>query len=188
MLNAVWCMMMITGIVCGMLGGKTGALSEAAMAGAAQSVELIIAMAGSMMLWSGVMEIMQQSGLTNALAARFARPLRRLFPRTGKKALSAVCLCFCANALGLGNAATPLGLKAIKALQAENPTPETASNAQIVFLVLNSTLVHFLPVALINLRTAAGSARPFAIVVPCIAASFVTMGFGVLAALWVNRR
>ena len=157
--------MILLSIITGAVGGNMAAVSTAAMNGCGQAVELVISLTGTICLWSGVMGIAEKSGLTDALSRAF-RPLNRILFRglsPDSPAIKAVSMNMAANLLGLGNAATPLGLAAMKELEKVNPVPGTASQAMVTFVVLNTASLQILPTTTSYLRLAAGSKEPMEI-------------------------
>lgn len=165
MMNAVLVGMLIFSVVCAAFGGNMEALSAAALSGCGEAVTLVISLTGMLCLWCGLMKIAQQCRLTEAVARLF-RPLTRLlFPElpAGSPALQAICMNLSANLLGLGNAATPLGLAAMQELQKLNRQKDTASNAMVTFVVLNTASLQLIPTTCAVLRQQAGSAAPMEI-------------------------
>ena len=165
MMNAVLAGMLIFSVVSAALGGNMEALSAAALSGCGEAVTLVISLTGMLCLWCGLMKIAQQCRLTEAVARLF-RPLTRLlFPElpAGSPALQAICMNLSANLLGLGNAATPLGLAAMQELQKLNRQKDTASNAMVTFVVLNTASLQLIPTTCAVLRQQAGSAAPMEI-------------------------
>ena len=190
MLNWIWMGMILTGTAYGLCTGHGAALSQAMMEGAGQAINLVLSMAGGMMLWMGIMEIARKSGLAQKMAkglSHLLSPLFRGLSRDGA-AMGAVCMNLACNVLGLGNAATPFGLSAMRELQKRNPHPREATDAQVTLIVINCCIVQLIPTTLINLRIAAGSAAPMAIVWPSILATFGTTVVGVVLCLWVHRK
>jgi spore maturation protein A len=162
MLNYIWTVMLLSGFAIGVLNGRIEAVTNAALSSAGRAVELGIGLLGIVCLWSGLMKIMEKSGLVDIIA-KLARPvLKPLFPqiRDNGKALGAVVLNLAANFMGLGNAATPLGIKAMIELQKANGKKDTASDAMCMFLVLNTSAIQLIPSTVIALRNDAGSAAP----------------------------
>ncbi|MGE5613963.1 MAG: nucleoside recognition domain-containing protein [Bacillota bacterium] len=162
MLNYIWAAMILSGFVIGALNGRLEAVTKAAVSSAGSAVELCIGLLGVMCLWSGLMKIMEKSGLVDVIA-KLARPaLKPLFPqiKNNGRALGAIVLNLSANFLGLGNAATPLGIKAMIELQKTNGGRDTASDAMCMFLVLNTSAIQLIPSTIIALRNDAGSAAP----------------------------
>lgn len=162
MLNYIWMGMLVTGFIIGMLNGRLEEVTQAAFASTGRAVELGIGLLGIMCLWSGLMNISEKSGLIKAVAW-LARPLLRLlFPQIAKnnRALGAIVMNLAANFLGLGNAATPLGIRAMTELQKVNGKSDTASDSMCMFLVLNTSAIQLIPTTVIALRNGAGSAAP----------------------------
>jgi spore maturation protein SpmA len=139
--------------------------------------ELAIGLTGVMSLWLGLMRIAEQGGVTE-LIARLVGPLfRRLFPSVpdGHPAIGAIVMNRSANMLGLDNAATPLGLKAMKELQSLNPTPDRASNDMILFMVLNASSVTLVPISILTFRAQLHAANPADVFVPILIATFIVL-------------
>lgn len=177
----VWTLMVTASVVFGLINGTVGAVGNAALEGAAAAVELCLTMAGIMCLWMGVMEVMKRSGLAEKLS-RLLRPLLgRLYPdfKHDRETMDAISANVSANLLGLGNAATPLGLAAMKELARENPEPGTASQAMVTFVVLNTASLQILPTTNAYLRLAAGSKEPMEILPAVWLASTVSICVGV---------
>ena len=133
MLNYIWSGLVIISITCSIIFGNTSNLSKALIDSGASSIELIFTMAGIMCLWSGIMKIAVESGFTSAIAKLFAPLLRPLFPKLNKNsaAFKSITMNISANLLGLGNAATPFGLKAMEQLHTLNNKSDTASNEMV---------------------------------------------------------
>ena len=173
--------MILLSIITGAVGGNMAAVSTAAMNGCGQAVELALSLAGTICLCSGVMGIAEKSGLTDVLSRMF-RPVNRFLFRglsPDSPAIKAVSMNMAANLLGLGNAATPLGLAAMKELARENPEPGTASQAMVTFVVLNTASLQILPTTNAYLRLAAGSKEPMEILPAVWLASTVSICVGV---------
>lgn len=156
---------------------------------AALSVELAIGLIGLMALWLGVVAVGEASGLIEKLARLLSPLFTRLMPEVpaNHPAISSMTLNLSANILGLDNAATPLGIKAMKDLQTLNPTPEVASNAQILFLVLNTSSVTLFPVTILLYRAQLGAPDPAAVFVPILIATCCSTLAGLLVTGWVQR-
>lgn len=182
MAGGIWVGMLLASIVYAVCTGSVAEVSAAAMDGTAQAVELAIGLAGTYMLWMGILEIAQRCGLAQKLAKGLSYPLAPLFrevPRNSE-AMSAICMNISANVLGMGNAATPFGLRAMQALQ-KGRKSQTASNAMVMLIVLNSSSVQLLPTSIIALRYLAGSASPESITVEILIATTVTTIVGAVA-------
>lgn len=189
MLNAVWIGLIAAAVVVGAATGRLDAVTKAAFDSARGAVELAIGLVGVMALWLGVMRIAEEAGLARALARLLRPAARRLFPDVpaDHPALAAILLNVSASWLGLGNAATPLGLKAMEELQKLNPAKDTASNAMVTFLALNTSSITLVPATIIAVRVTLGSANPTEIVVPTILASACATVVAVTAAKLLER-
>jgi spore maturation protein SpmA len=153
------------------------------------SVEVAIGLIGVLCLWLGFFRIAEKSGLINVLA-RILEPLfTRLMPGVprGHASHGSITMNIAANMLGLDNAATPMGLKAMQDLQQLNPNKDTASNAQILFLVLNTSSVTLLPVTIFMYRAQQGSSDPTAVFIPILMATSASTLAGLIAVAWVQR-
>ena len=173
----LWTGMVAVSLVFGILTGSVGELGGAALEGATAAVELCVSMAGIMCLWTGVMEVMEQCGLSAALARLFRPLLRRLHPRLGVPVYSAN---LSANLLGLGNAATPLGIRAARRMA--QGCGGTASHELCLLVVLNSASIQLLPTTVAGVRSALGSADPFDILPAVWTASLLSVLAGLAAA------
>ena len=169
MLNGLWLgffvVAMVSALAQWLVGGNAGifaAMVESIFAMAKLSVEVMVLLFGTLTLWLGFLRIAEKAGIVGWLAKALGPLFRRLMPEVpaGHPAIGLITLNFAANGLGLDNAATPIGLKAMKALQELNPIPNTASNAQILFLVLNASSLTLLPVTIFMYRAQQGAADP----------------------------
>ena len=160
-MTVLWCCVVGVSVLFGLLGGTLDAVSAAALSGAASAVTLCLSMAGALCLWTGVMEVMERSGLAAKLARLFRPPLRRFLPQASRdtETLAAVSANVSANLLGLGNAATPLGLKA--ASRMAKGTGGVASDELCLLVVLNTASIQLIPATVASLRAAAGCETPF---------------------------
>ena len=190
MMNAILCGMLIFSMMAAAFQGKMEALSTAALTGCGEAITLILSLAGMLCLWSGLMEIARRCRLTEALARLFAPFTRLLFPSVpqGSPAMQAICMNLSANLLGLGNAATPLGLAAMQELQKQNPEKECASDAMVTFVVLNTASVQLLPTTVCSLRAGLGAAAPFDILPAVWLSSLCSVTAGLLAARLLEKR
>ena len=183
----LWTGMVAVSLVFGILTGNVGELGGAALEGATAAVELCVSMAGIMCLWTGVMEVMEQCGLSAALARLFRPLLRRLLPEASRdeETLAAISANLSANLLGLGNAATPLGIRAARrmALGAEG----RATDELCRLVVLNTASVQLLPTTVAAVRAGCGSAAPFDILPAVWVSSILSVSVGLLAARLLER-
>ena len=178
----IWAVMVGASILCGAATGQGEAVASAALEGAQAGVELCLAMAGVLCLWMGVMEVMRRAGLVRALS-RLLRPLlRRLYPDFAREeaVMEAVSANLSANVLGLGNAATPLGLEAARRMARR--TPGVASDGLCMLVVCNTASVQLIPATVAGLRAAAGCRTPFDILPAVWLASAVSVTAGILTA------
>jgi len=175
-----------------LIGGDASvfaALVESLFAMARLSVEVMVLLFGTLTLWLGFLRIAEAAGLVDALARLLGPLFRRLMPEVpaGHPALGLITLNFAANALGLDNAATPIGLKAMRELQTLNPSATTASNAQILFLVLNASSLTLLPVTIFMYRAQQGAADPTLVFLPILLATSASTLVGLLSVAFVQR-
>lgn len=177
-------------IISGAFRGNMDVVSAAALQGGGDAIQLVISLAGMMCLWCGVMQIAERCGLTERLARLFRPVTRRLFPTLAPEgpAMQKICMNLSANLLGLGNAATPLGLAAMQELQKQNLRPDTASDAMLIFVVLNTASLQLIPTTNAFLRLQAGSAAPMEILPGVWIASICSITVGLLAAILPLRR
>lgn len=178
----IWTGMVTVALLYGLAAGNGPAVAAAAMEGAGAAVELCLSMAGVLCLWMGVMEIMRRSGLSDGLS-RLLRPvLKRLYPefKQDKAVMDCISANVSANLLGLGNAATPLGIQAVR--QMSRKTPGVASNALCMLVVCNTASIQLFPTTVAGMRLAAGSAAPFDILPAVWLASAASVSAGILAA------
>ena len=177
----VWTLMVFSSIICGAATGRMSSVASAALDGAAAAVELCISMGGAICLWMGLMELMERCGLATKLATLLRPVLRRLFPHAAQEedTLSALSANMSANLLGLGNAATPMGIRAARRMAAGS---HTASNELCRLVVLNTASIQLLPTTVASVRAACGSAVPFDILGAVWVTSALSVTTGLLAA------
>ena len=189
MMNGIWGFMVLAALVCGALTGKLSEVSKASIDNAEAAVKLSIGLVGVMALWIGLMKVLEEAGLL-AVLARWLKPLmRRLFPSVPPEhpAMSMMILNTSANILGLSNAATPFGLKAMAELDKLNAHRGEASDAMALFLAINTAGVCVFPTTMIALRASMNSASPGSIIFPTLAASVIGTIVAVAAALRLQR-
>lgn len=179
--------MVVLSLIFGLATGNLEAVSNAALEGAGSAVTLCLSMAGIMCLWMGVMEIMQQSGLADGLARLFRPLLGRLLPQAARDSatMAAVSANVSANLLGLGNAATPLGIQA--ACRMARGQNGVASDELCLLVVLNTASIQLLPATVAGVRAAAGAASPFDILPAVWITSVLSVSAGLLAARLLAR-
>ena len=186
-MTVLWCCVVGVSVLFGLLGGTLDAVSAAALSGAGSAVTLCLSMAGVICLWTGVMEVMERSGLAAKLALLFRPLLRRFLPQASRdgETLSAVSANVSANLLGLGNAATPLGLKA--AARMAKGTGGVASDELCLLVVLNTASIQLIPATVASLRTAAGCEAPFDILPAVWLTSLLALAAGLGMAALLRR-
>ena len=185
MLNYIWFGLMAIALVVAAINGTAEAVTRGAVESASGAVQIAIGLVGIMTLWLGMMRVAEAAGLVT-LVGRALRPiLRWLFPEVpaDHPAAGAIVLALAANMLGLNNAATPLGIKAMEELQELNPDKDTATNAMVTLMAITTAGVQFIPASMIGVLAAAGSTNPTAIIAPTIVATFI----GTLAAIVAAR-
>ena len=188
MLSYIWGFIVIISLICAVFTGNLQDLSQGIMDGASQAVTLIITMAGIMCLWSGVMEIGERCGFTAFISKLLSPILSYLFKRLDKKsnAYKSMCMNISANLLGLGNAATPFGLTAMKELDTLNNRNNTASNEMVIFVVMNTASLQILPTMVATLRQSFGSQTPFDILPAVWVSSIVALAVALILAILFN--
>ena len=189
LLNYIWAILIFFSLLCAAATGRMAELSAAVLSGAGSAVTLIVGMTGMMCAWTGLMKIAEEGGVTAALARVLGPAVRRLFPSCKKDgpAVRAMCMNITANLLGLGNAATPLGLAAMKELKKKNPT-DTADNDMAMFVVVNASSLQLIPTFTATLRAQYGSAAPFDILPAVWVTSVCALAAGVTAAKLMEGR
>jgi len=184
MLNYIWFGLMAIALVVAAFNGTADAVSKAAVESAKTAVEIAIGLVGIMTLWLGVMRVAEEGGLVSLLGRALRPVLRWLFPEVpaDHPAAGAIVFSIAANMLGLNNAATPLGIKAMEELQTLNDDKDTASNAMVTLMALNTSGVQLIPATMIGVLAAAGSKNPTAIISASILATAIGTSAAVLAA------
>ena len=183
----IWTGMAVLSILCGLATGRGELVAAAAVEGAQAAVELCVSIAGMLCLWTGVMEVMRRSGLAEGLS-RLLRPvLSLLFPQVSgdRGVMDSISANVSANLLGLGNAATPLGIEAVRRM--ERKSPGTASDAMCMLVVCNTASIQLIPTTVASVRAAAGSSSPFDILPAVWLASALSGGVGIAACKLLAR-
>ena len=185
MMNWIWAFLLLISVVSALITGRGSALSAAIPQGAQTGITLAVSIAGSLCLWSGVGKLMERIGLTAGLARLLQPILSRLFPSTrqDEQARQYLSANICANFLGLGNAATPMGIQAARRLADKN-RPDRASDELCRLIVLNTASIQLIPANVAAIRASLGCAAPFDILPAVWLTSICSAGFGVLCA-WV---
>ena len=183
MINYIWCGMIIIGIIVGTLTGNIEAVSTAAIEWAETAVELSLGLIGVMALWLGLMKIAEEAGIVRGMGLLMKPIMVKLFPEVpaDHPAMGSIVANMAANFFGLGNAATPLGIKAMQELQDLNENKDEASNAMVMFLAINTSSVTLISSSTIAYRSAAGAANPADIIGPTIVATIVSTAVAIIA-------
>lgn len=187
-MGSIWAGMLILAVAAAAWNGTVGQLSGAAMEGAASAVTLALSLAGSLCLWSGVSAVMERAGLTARLAKRMRPLLRHFFPTASadETALGFLGANITANFLGLGNAATPMGIAAVKRMQTLSGGT-TATDEMCLFIVINTASIQLFPTTVAALRASCGAAAPFDILPAVWLTSICSVSTGILAAKLLRR-
>ena len=180
-MTIIWTGMIMISILCGLATGRGPDVAAAAVEGTSAAVQLALSIAGMLCLWTGVMEVMRQSGLADKLSRLLAPVLRLLFPQTAqdRSTMDSISANVSANLLGLGSAATPLGLEAARRLA--RSSPGTASDSLCMLVVCNTASIQLIPTTVASVRAAQGCAAPFDILPAVWLASALSVGVGILA-------
>ena len=189
MLNIVWPIFIIISFSFAIFSGNLENLNNSIFESTSSAINLSIDLLGSMCLWSGIMQIASKTSLIENLTKSLEPTLNFLFPkiRRNKKIKKEISMNIVANILGLGNAATPLGLKAMKSMQEENKKKDTLSDSMMMFIIINTASIQLIPTTVIAIRSSLGSENPTSIVFPTWIATIVAAVVGIMTAKIVIR-
>lgn len=189
MLNYIWLFLVAVSIIVGGINGRIQEVTQAAFNMAKVSVDISFALIGIMAFWLGIMKIAQEGGMVRMLAKLLKPIMTRLFPDVPPEhpAMGAMILNISANWLGLSNAATPLGLKAMEELQKINPQKDTATNAMVLFLGVNTASITLIPATMIAVRIQMGSKNPWEIIGTTIFASTMATITAIIASKFYEK-
>ena len=186
MLNYIWSGMIIIAIICSVFTGRVEEISSALIEGASEGVSLTISLMGIMCLWTGIMNIAQGTGITEVVAKMLSPLLKILFPKLkDKRAKDAITMNMTANMLGLSNAATPFGLKAMEELKRLSDG-KSATDEMCMFIVINTASIQLIPSTVIALRQ--GAVTPTDIIIPVWICSICVVTVGILAVKIFSKR
>ena len=187
-MGVVWVVMLAASVAAALLQGRLGTLTPAAMEGAGNAVTLCLSLAGALCLWSGLSKVMERAGLTERLGRLMKPILTKLFPTAGRDALTLGYLTanVSANLLGLGNAATPTGIAAVKRMQRLANTSE-ATDEMCLLIVMNTASIQLLPTTVASVRAGLGAPSPFDILPAVWLTSAASVTMGLLAAKLMKR-
>jgi spore maturation protein SpmA len=189
-INTIWFSLIVVSIITAAYTGKMDILTKASFDSAKSAVTLALSLIGTMALWLGIFKVAEAAGLTHHIARAIRPVMTRLFPDVpaDHPAMSAMIMNMAANMLGLGNAATPFGIKAMTELDKINPRKGTATNAMCLFLAINTSSVTLLPLGVIAIRAAAGARQPASILIPAIVATMCSTTAAIIAAKLFTRK
>jgi len=189
MINYIWFFLIFCGILVGLLSGNGDAISKAIINSCGNTVTFVIELTGIMCFWCGVMKVAENSGLTEKISKLLKPILKLIFKEAAKdeKALGAIVMNLTANMMGLSNAATPFGIKAMEEMDKLNKHKETASNDMALFLVLNATCIQLVPSTIISIRAACNSANPGIIILPTLVSTATAAIVGVICCKILQR-
>jgi spore maturation protein A len=189
MINYIWFFILAFGIIFGVLTGRGDALSKGIILSSQSTVELVVKLVGIMCLWCGVMRIAEKSGLMQKIARLLKPVLKLIFKDAARdeRALGAIVMNLTANMMGLSNAATPFGIKAMEEMDRLNKNKGTASNDMALFLVLNAACIQFVPTTIIAVRVACKSQNPGIIILPAIVATGTAALMGIICSKLLQR-
>lgn len=190
MVSLIWSALILIGIIFSFISGNLSLVNNEVLLSSAQSLEMFLNMFPVIVLWMGIMQIASDSGLLSKLAYKFSFILKRLFPSIpeGHESLGYIASNIIVNMVGLGSAATPFGLKAMESLQTLNTKKDTASEAMITFLVLNTSGVTLIPTAIISLRALYNSANPSEIIATALCATIISSISGLTMDYLIRRK
>jgi spore maturation protein A len=190
MVNFIWLFFIVSAFIIGAIQGKMEAVTEAAFEGAKTGVTVCFGLISIIVFWLGMMRTAEDSGLLNKLAKLLRPMIHFLFPSVPKDhpAFGYIMSNMSANILGLGNAATPMGIKAMQELQKLNPNPDTASPAMCTLLALNTASITLIPTTLIAIRMSFNSAHPADIVGTTLIATIISTAAAIIVDRWYRRR
>ena len=189
MINYIWFFLIFFGVLVGLLSGNGEAISKAIVNSSGSTVTFIIELTGIMCFWCGVMKVAEKSGLTDKLAKILKPVLKLIFKDAAKdeKALGAIVMNLTANMMGLSNAATPFGIKAMEEMDRLNKEKGTASNDMSLFLVLNAACIQLVPSTIISIRAACNSTNPGIIILPALISTATAAMVGVICCKILQR-
>ena len=190
MLNIIWPAFIIISVTYALISGNIENVSNGIFDSANSAVQLTLTFLGTICLWNGIMEIAKKTSLTNSLSKILKPFINFLFPelKNNKQAQDEISMNMVANLLGLGNAATPLGLKAMKTMQQDNPKKDTLTNSMAMFIVINTASLQLIPTNVIAIRSSLGSSSPSGIIIQVWFATIVAGIVGTTSAKLLMKK
>lgn len=189
MLNYIWAFLLVVAVICAILTGDISEVSGSILSAGTDAVSLCIKLMGVMCLWSGLMNIAQKSGLCKIISHFMSPVLRLLMPtlQNDSESIESVSMNITANLLGLGNAATPLGLKAVANMKKHSPSQDTITRDMAIFTVMNTAAIRLIPSTTAALREAAGSQAPMEIILCVWISSVFSVVFAIASVILTWR-
>lgn len=190
MINYIWYIMIIFGVLVMVLSGDSSMVVKVLSQSAKHSTELLIGLAGVMAIWTGLVRVAEEAGFTRIISIAFTLPMKLLFPGLKEKnpeAFRNIVMNITSNVLGLSNAATPFGIKAVEELQKINSKKDRASDYMVTFLIVNSACIQLLPATVISIRAEMGSVSPSDIIIPTMLSTLCALAAGLAAKGILNR-
>lgn len=190
MLNKIWPAFLIIAFIYAILNGNIEEFNNSIFTSCAQTVDLILKLFGTMCLWNGLMKIVQETSLMKKLTKIISPLMKILFPKMKKedKEYKEITINIIANLLGIGNAATPLGLKAMQTMQEKNPQKDRITDSMAMFIVLNTASIQLIPSTVIAVRASLGSVNPSQIIVPVWIATIAADVAGIIASKMLMKK
>ena len=190
MLNKIWPFFIIISFIFAILSGNIEEFNNSLFTSCGEAVNLTITLFGTMCLWNGLMKIVQETSLIQKLSTLISPLMKFLFPKMRKqdKEYNEITINIIANLLGIGNAATPLGLKAMKTMQEKNPNKDTITDNMAMFIVLNTASLQLIPTTVIAVRMSLGSLEPSKIIVPIWIVTIIADIAGIIATKILSKK
>lgn len=186
-MNFIWSGMILISIISAILTGRVDETINAIFEGASTAVSTLISLAGAICFWTGIMKIAEKSGVSSAICKLISPAVKRLFPSASQKTREYISMNITANFLGMGNAATPMGILAAETLDAENHGYSVPSRDMCMLVTLNTTSLQILPTTILAMRSAAGSQNPMSVILPIWIVSAFSMAVGITAVFLTHR-
>ena len=190
MLNIIWPLFLIISFIYAILNGRVEEVNNSIFESTKSAVELSISLLGTICLWNGIMQIASRTNIVKALTKILNPIMKKIFPDIKKedKVYKEISMNMIANIMGLGNAATPLGLKAMKSMQKDNKEKNRLSNSMATFIVLNTASIQIIPTTVIAIRNSLGSDNPTAMIIPVWISTILAAGSAVISAKLLMKK
>ncbi|MDO5556468.1 MAG: nucleoside recognition domain-containing protein [Clostridia bacterium] len=190
MLNIIWPIFLIVSFIYAILNGRVAEVNNSIFESTKSAVELCISLLGTICLWNGIMQIAAKTKIVKHLTKILNPIMKKLFPdiKRESKIHEEISMNIIANIMGLGNAATPLGLKAMKSMQKENKEKNRLSNSMAIFIVLNTASIQIIPTTVIAIRSALSSNNPTGMIIPVWISTVLAAGFAIISAKLLMKK